>query len=231
MNNLLSLQPYQLKSLYNTLSFNKTKDKMHMVLEPLQSMIQIALLSISPIGSKLTIQENLLYLQNPSIIQPLSRWYNSDKKDDLYFLFQVVKRFIKWYNPVQNKKSPVNMDLYQLITKMAIRGLNNLLKTYNSADSNAIIQVIHMYKNILESVDYNEIDKQYSDKSINIDEVFENITNLYNPQLISIIHNTLLIVEKEEDILAIGNYINGLNLIMNKHNKQIQNWIKVNLII
>ena len=214
-------------TLYNSLAFHKSKDKIDMVLEPLQAMIQLALLSMSPIGTKLTIQENILYLQYPNIIQPLSRWYNADKKDDMYFLFQVIKRFIKWYNPAINKKSIITKELYQLISSMSIMVLNNLLKTYGSSDSNTIIQVINMYKELLENNDshkYEEVDK------INIDEVFENITKLYDIVLHDIIYCTLQLIKKEEDIELIYNFINGLNLILSKNNKLIKDWIKVNLI-
>ena len=90
MNNLFNFKSIQLYNLYNNLLFHKYKDKLDMILEPLQSMIQLAILSVKPIGTKLAIQENILYIQEPSIIQPINRWYNSDKKDDLYFLFQVI---------------------------------------------------------------------------------------------------------------------------------------------
>ena len=229
MNDFFNMQAFQLNFLYNSLFLHKTKDKIHMVLEPLQSMIQISLLSVLPIGTKLTIQENLLYLQTPSLIQPLNRWYNIDKKDDLYYLFQVVKRFIKWYNPEISKKSPLSKELYQLIIKMSIDGFDNLLKTYNSLDNNPIIQVVNMYKNLLENNDI-EIDKIFNDK-VNIDGIFENIIEIYEPNLINIIHNTLIIIQKEENIGNINIYINGLNLIMYKNNKVIQNWIKTKLIV
>jgi hypothetical protein len=148
-----------------------------MILEPLQSMIQLALLSVKPIGTKLAIQENILYIQEPSIIQPINRWYNSDKKDDLYFLFQVIKRFIKWYNP-ENKI--ISIELYNLICSMSLIGLDNLVKTYNNTDNNSIIQVLHLYKNLLEVPNSKELDKHSNDK-VNIDEVFENIIILYKP--------------------------------------------------
>ena len=225
MNTLFMLEASQYKGLYSLVS--KSKDNIDMILEPLQSMIQLALLSVSPIGTKLTIQENILYLQYPNIIQPLSRWYNADKKDDMYFLFQVIKRFIKWYNPAINKKSIITKELYQLISTMSIMGLNNLLKTYGSSDSNTIIQVINMYKELLENNDshkYEEVDK------INIDEVFENITKLYDIVLHDIIYCTLQLIKKEEDVELICNFTNGLNLILSKNNKLIKDWIKVNLI-
>jgi hypothetical protein len=231
MNNILYLNPSQLKIVYNSFNFYKPKDKICMVLEPLQSMMQIALLGISPIGTKLTIQENILYLQSPSLIQPLSRWYNADKKDDLYFLFQVIRRFIKWYNPNISRSSPLSIELYNLIIKFSIKGLDNLLQTYNTNDNNNIVQVISMYKNILQATNYSDIDQFFSDKGINLDEIFENITTIYSTEILSIFHNILLLLINEEDIFIINNIINGLNLIMYKNNKQIQTWIKINLML
>lgn len=231
MNTILSLQPQQLKNLYSYLAIYKTKDNINMVLEPLQSMIQLALLSVLPIGTKIAIHENILYLQNPSILQPINRWYHFDRKDDLYYLFQVIKRFIKWYNPKTNI-SPITQDLYQLIITMALNGLDNLIKTYQSNDSTAIIQVISMYKAILASNDTFDGDKQIlSTEGINIDEIFINIIKIYNKNLINIIYNTLLIIKSEEKLEYINNYIDGLNLIMDKNNKTIHNWIRVHLII
>ena len=218
--------------LYNSISFSKAKDKIDMVLEPLQAMIQLSLLSVSMIGTKLTIQENILYTQVPNIIQPISRWYNADKKDDLYFLFQVIKRYIKWYNPHINKKSIITKELYNLITTMSIDGLNNLLKTYNSSDSNTVIQVINMYKNLLEKPheENNDKNEEQNNEMICIDEVFVNITKLYEPTILSIIYNILSLIKKEEDSNVCNDYIKGLNLLFTKNNKMIKEWIKVNLV-
>jgi hypothetical protein len=206
-----------------------------MILEPLQAMIQLALLSICPIGTKLRISENILYLQSPTIIQPISRWYYSDKKDDLYFLYSVIKRYIKWYNPNINKKSPVSVELYQLITSMGIEGLNNLFKTYSSSDSNTVIHVIQMYKNLLE---YNN-DKILTDEylldieknKINIDEVFENIISVYDETILNVILNILELVKNEENSINQTHIIDGFNLILMKINYSIKEWIKLNLIL
>ena len=227
--NTLFLKTEQIKTLYNNLFSHKSKDKLDMVLEPLQSMVQIALLSISPIGTKVAIQENILYLQTPGFTQPISRWYYSDKKDDLYFLFQVIKRFIKWYNPEVTDKSPISKKLYELIVTMAIKGLDNLIKTYNNTDNNNIIQVIHMYKSLLESNDKIDHLKSPDDK-VGIDTVFENIIEIYDTNLISLINNLLLMIIKEENLTHVDNNIQGFNLIMNKNNNLIKNWIKVNLV-
>lgn len=222
-----------LQFLYTTFIANKPKEKVDMILEPFQSMIQLALLSIYPVGTKLQIKENLLYLQSPTMIQPLSRWYHSDKKDDLYFLYSVIKRFIKWYNPTINKKSPINAELYKLITSMGIEGLNSLFKTYSSSDSNTVIQVIQMYRNLLEhNNDKILLDEflVHSEKNkINIDGLFENIITIYEPTIIRVIHNILVLIKNETDITVQRNIIEGFNLILCKNNKLIKEWIKVNL--
>jgi hypothetical protein len=212
----------------------KSKDKVDMVLEPLQSMIQLALLSICPIGTKLHIQENILYLQTPTLTQPITRWYHSDKKDDLYFLYGVIKRYIKWYNPTSNKRSPLSVELYQLISTMSMEGLNLLFRTYSSCDSNTVIHVIQMYRNLLE---FNN-DKILTDEflvdekqKINIDEVFEKIIAIYDKTILQVIFNTLLLIKQESEIEQQQYMIDGLNLLLNKYNKMIKEWVKINLVL
>ena len=198
-------------------------------------MIQLALLGICPIGTKLRIQENILYVQQPTFMQPLSRWYNADKKDDLYFLYSVIKRYIKWYNPASSKKSPLTVELYQLITTMAMEGLNHLFKTYSSSDANTVIHVIQMYKNLLE---YNNdkilVDEYIVDvekNKVNIDEVFERIISVYDGNILQVIHHTLLLIREENDVGIQSHNIDGLNSILSKYNKAIKEWIKLNLIL
>jgi len=221
--------------MYNAFVYNKQKDKIDMILEPLQSMIQLALLSICPVGTKLRIKENILYLHTPNITQPFIRWYNADKKDDLYFLYAVIKRFIKWYNPALNNKSIMSEELYQLIITMSIEGLGNLFKTYTSSDSNTVIHVIQMYKNLLE---YNNDKIMIEDyivdgekNKINIDEVFEKIIVIYEMYIMQVTYYTLLQAKEETEYNYKTNIIDGLNLILNKYNTIIKEWIQLNLIL
>jgi hypothetical protein len=233
MSSLLPFKaPSSIASIYQSLTATKVKDKVDMILEPLQAMVQLALLSICPIGTKIRIQENILQLQSPNLIQPIARWYYADKKDDVYFLYGVIKRYLKWYNPQVNKKSPMTPELYQLVTEMAMEGLNQLFRTYSSSDSNTVIHVIQMYKNLLE---YNH-DKIMADEfvdaekgRINIDEVFEKIIQIYDSTFLNMLHNTLVLVRAEEDGINRMYMMEGLNLILYKTTKGIRDWIKVNL--
>jgi hypothetical protein len=147
----------------------------------------------------------------------------------------VIKRYIKWYNPLINKKSPVSAELYQLITTMASEGLSNLFKTYSSSDSNTVIHVIQMYKNLLESNNDKILVDEYivdlEKNKVNIDEVFGNIIGVYDSHILQIILYTLKLIREEQDKGNQECSMDGLNRTLFKYNRAIKEWIKVNLIL
>jgi len=71
----------------------KPKERSDMILEPLHVIIKIAMLGFCPEGTKLTISANLLYLQKPTWTQGVTRWYQQDTKEDLYYLFHAIRRY------------------------------------------------------------------------------------------------------------------------------------------
>ena len=48
----------------------------------MQVMIQLALLAHSPIGTKISVNSNILTIQPPTYFQGMTRWWNNDNKDD-----------------------------------------------------------------------------------------------------------------------------------------------------
>ena len=76
----------------NYMDLTTRKERSDMILEPLQVMVQLALLSQSPIGTKVSVSDNILQLHPPSFFQGAWRWYNSDGKDDLYYLFHRTRK-------------------------------------------------------------------------------------------------------------------------------------------
>ena len=74
--NILSMQT-TIQLLYKTISGSKKKERFETILEPLQALIQIGFLSYYPIGTKITIQNNILYIQAHTYSQSVARWYNN----------------------------------------------------------------------------------------------------------------------------------------------------------
>ena len=133
--------------LYKTISGNKKKERFETILEPLQALIQIALLSYYPIGTKLTIQNNILYIQAPSYGQSVMRWYNNDTQEDLFYLFNIFCRFKKFYIDVKTE----HIQLFTLLIDLAKHGISNLIRTYNQTDKTHVLHTLQMYKNMLDS--------------------------------------------------------------------------------
>ena len=151
----------------------KTKERFETILEPLQAIIQIACLAYYPIGSKLAIHNNILIIQHPGYTQNVKRWYNNDKKEDVFYLYNVFSRFNKFYKNVLARGSGAsgsvntngaetsssgaayaeytNSQLFALLHDLAKTGINNLTRTYNQTDKIHILHTLQMYKGMLDS--------------------------------------------------------------------------------
>ena len=214
-------------SLYNLFRTDKRKERFDIILEPLQAMVQLALLSFCPRGSKLTITNNILSIQLPSWGQSIVRTYNHDKRDDVFFLFNAITRFNQFY---MNNTNNENKMLFTLLVKLGRLGLDSILQTYSNTDQPSLLHTLHMYKSILDKPElfYNEVKNEDINSKKNIDEVFIQITKLYSPNEYNIIYSTLLLLEKRPD--QYETYITGLSHLMEPLNGMIKKWINDNIV-
>ena len=79
-----------------------------------------------------------------------------------------------------------------------------------------------MYKNILQNNEASEISKIENSE---IDEIFQNIVEIYNEEILNIIYSTLILIQKESQPIKINYYITGLNSLLTNHNNDIHQWI------
>lgn len=134
--------------LYSSMPSSK-KERLSTILEPLQSMVQLALLSFTPFGTKLSIYENLLHIQFNNWNQSIIRNYYNDKKDDLYYLFNVINRFNKFY--VNNTENEEEKKLFKLLNELAYNGLIKLIQTYTYKNNINIVTTLTMYKSMIKN--------------------------------------------------------------------------------
>jgi len=195
----------------------KDKERADLILEPLQVMIQLALLAHSPIGTKISVSNNILSIQSPAWTQGVYRWWNNDNKDDLYYLFHAIRRYYKWYKTQDNKA-------YQYILAWAVKGLDKLSETYNKADKNNIRHTLALYRNVLD-LKTDEIFKDNTDDTVTIDQVFKAIIDIYDEKLLFTTHNTLMMMEEETNTEFRQKLLEGLTLILQPMNVKIRKWI------
>jgi len=82
---------------YSYFSSGKRKERFDIILEPLQAVCQLAFLKFCPTGTKVSIENNLLFTQMPHWHQGLTRAWKKDKREDILMLFNAVQRFNKIY--------------------------------------------------------------------------------------------------------------------------------------
>ena len=197
------------------------KERSDLILEPFQVMVQLALVSFCPVGTKISISNNILKLQKPTLFQGAWRYWNNDNKDDLYYLFHAIRRYMKWYKDPNNK-------ITVFILKLAKNGLNKLIETYAQSDKKSITQTLSLYKNVLD-LEKEDIFKENNTSTINMDNVFENVKILYTDNIYRMVYNALVIIEEEENEEYRQEYIYGVETILNPINYKIKKWIHENL--
>ena len=222
-----------LNTICSVVRVDKRKERFETILEPLQAITQLALLSFCPKGSKLSISNNLLYVQSPTWSQGILRSYNQDARDDLYFLFNVIRRFNKFYKSESCAHNPSSTEnkLFLKLVELSRIGFDNLIQTYSESDKNALLHTLRMYRTMLDKpeVFYDESSDNKEDPDIkSIDSIFIKITNIYKPYHYKIVYNTILaIIDNPENY---EKYIAGLNTIMDPIYGQINKWICDNIV-
>lgn len=193
------------------------KEKLDMILEPLQVLTQLAILSFLPVGTKINITNNILYLQQPTMFQGVLRWYQKDNKDDLFYLFHAIRRYYKWY---KNRDD----EVFGKILELAIKGIDKLIETYNKVGITTITHTLSLYKNILEQ-ESDELFKDDTENSVSVDDVFKNITDLYNRKLLVVLYSTFQIMIEEDNEKNLQCYVEGLNNLLKPTQDNIRKWI------
>ena len=242
-----------LQILYKTIYSRRKKERFETILEPFQAILQIALLSFYPVGTKITIQNNILTLQPPAYSQSMMRWYNNDTKEDLYFLFNVFHRFKKFYAHCKQDdgSGSVQHRLHVLITELAKTGINKLIRTYGQTDKPHILQTLTMYKYILDdqlspdimTLQTHSNSKPYKMKPVlndddatsdmtsthnTVDDIFVTIVDIYTPELQHIMYNTLILIRDNESNYQA--YAEGLNKILEPTCVQLKKWIDEHIV-
>jgi len=199
------------------------KEKVDMILEPLQVMIQLAVISHCPVGTKVSICDNLLVVQKPTWSQGILRWYKNDNKDDLYYLFHAIRRYYIWYKSENTK-------IYNYILEKAIGGLDKLIETYKKSERQSILHTLSLYKNVLE-LDNTSLFKSDDEKAVTMDSVFSNITDLYNEKVLRVVYNTLALLDDEPSDENKQCYVDAIELFLTPMNNKLRSWIQSNLVV
>lgn len=139
------------------------------VLDPFSCLIRLCLLNYKPIGTKLSFTENKIVFQEPDFLQSAKRWSLGDSRQHIHNLYNPIFKLNQWYD--------INTPQFIYLLNKSKSGLLQLLKCYNSNDSNIISHSINYYietiNNILDTNNSNNQNKVHIETNLN-NESFEN---------------------------------------------------------
>lgn len=213
-----------IKIISKTLMNNNKKERFDTILDPLQTIVRLSLLSFCPVGTKISLENNLLHIQEPSYSQGLVRWYNNDNKEDAFYLFYACKRFPTYYSFLR-EISFKKQNLFDLLLLLSKKGIDKLSETYSKVENPSLLHTFEIYKALLDNPD--TIPLSNSNKK-EIEDVFINIKNIYDTPLLQAIFNILILINKNPENYT--SYIDSLNSLMKPTNEKITKWIRSNVL-
>ena len=163
------------------------------ILDPLTTIIKIALLYFYEDGVKLRIFNNSINIQKGDHFQGIIRWSYGDSRDNLYNLKEPIKNSLTWfpYKRYENLK---------IIYTYAIKGLEKLKNSYSKSSKNITMHLIEYYiKIIKDHLDDNDSisnDINIEGSIILNDNLQKNIKKIWTKDDISLIDNFFEILIK-----------------------------------
>lgn len=141
------------------------------VLDPLSSIIKLAIISNKPIGTKFRICNNVIYFQEPGPFQSLCRYLLKSNKTDVQYFYNPIEIACKKYlTKTVIESNPKIKDLF----KCAQNGLLKLIDTYKTCS------VMRICLNYYLSLIANHLEEKNDETLFRKD----NMTPFYTPEII-----------------------------------------------
>ena len=156
------------------------------VIVTLTVIIKLAILGNKPIGTKIIIQTNILYFQEPGPFQSLCRYIYNTNKTDLQYLYNPIElACLVYLSKDYVQKTPRVKKLFICAQK----GLDNLIETYKHSP---IIRLCLCYYSVIIS---NHLTQQYNETIFRKDgmsvlftkDLLDGLNATWTPEKISIV--------------------------------------------
>ena len=186
----------------NNLPENNTKTNIKLfLLDPLSVIIKLAILGNKPIGTKILIQNNVLYFQEPGIFQSITRMFYNSNKTDLQYM----------YNPIQlacatflSKENIQKIPRIKSLFVYAQNGLKNLIETYKNCS------IISLCLNYYYAIITNHVEQKYNDSIF----IKDGMTSYYSKEIIDLL-NEQWTAEKIKVILDLISFLTNDSMASN----------------
>ncbi len=185
--------------LSNVLTKNINDKNKSQVLDPLSSLIRLALLNYKPIGTKLSFYNNTINFQEPDFLQSAKRWSSGDNRNQIHNLYNPIFKIHQWYD--------IKQPQFVFVLKKAKSGLQNLIQCYTK-DSSTISHSINYYIETIDNILNDNIKKDDLENTTDIYSI--KLKDLWSDREIQIIHLLLQDIDEKKNNQGKFNNIDSL---------------------
>ena len=193
-------------------SFFTKKNNKNLIIDPFSCIVRLAILSFKPKGTKISIYDNKITYNDPTVFQGPIRWSQGDNREDLHNLYSPIVKALEWYD----YNNPTIKNIFEL-SKV---GLNKLKDSYNKSSS--ISHSITYYISLIEEKLIQTDNESTLDNDDNV--IFKELKKLWNQNEITIV-NTMLTEMKSTQVDELHSLINALESILSIKEKRVKSII------
>jgi hypothetical protein len=196
---------------------NKPYNLQLFILDPLSVIIKLAILSNKPIGTKICIHNNVVYLQEPGPFQSICRIVFKNNKTDLHYFYNPIELACQHYLTQEViKRHPKIKEIFSC----AQNGLLKLIETYKNCP------VMRICLNYYLSLISNHLDNKNNDTLFKKDnmtqfyttEVLNKLTKIWTQDKITIVLNLTTFLSNDEsaemNVKSLENIIDGIDKLV-----------------
>lgn len=189
------------------------------ILDPLSVIIKLAIISNKPIGTKLRIDNNIIYLQEPGPFQAVCRYVLKSNKTDIQYIYNPIELACnKYLTKTVIQQHPKMKDLF----KCAQNGILRLIETYKSCS------VMRICLNYYLSLIANYLDEKNNDSLFRKDgmspfytsEILEKLSKIWTQEKIKIVLNLTTFLSSDEsaetNVKSLETIIDGIDKQVNQ---------------
>jgi hypothetical protein len=185
------------------------------ILDPLSIIIKLAIISNKPIGTKIHILDNVVFIQEPGYFQSLCRIYYNANKTELQYLYNPIHFACQHFlNARFTDKTPSIKKLFSC----AKQGLEKLKETYKLCP--IIVLCLNLYINLIDnSLDESgfEIFKKDAMTSMYTDTILRNLQTFWSCDRIKVVLDMIEFLSKD---YSASNNVQSLEIFISNIDKE-----------
>jgi len=202
----------------------------HLILEPFSCVIRVILLQYKERGTKISILDNGISYNPPSVAQGFMRAWYGDNREDLHNLCSPILYFKKWF--------PKHIPIYHNLHDECVQGLYVLREAYDKKST--IYHTLTHYINILQNGQEdmsgtseepgNDSDSDADSDSIAIppdskeNPLIEHLKNIWSTDEITLITYLLTLIKDNHTSETV--YLHNLEDILRSKELYVNSFIK-----